>query len=178
MSQAGILNNAIIPAGSAIDTITGNTGGAVGPDGANNIFLIGANGITVNTDFAPPNTLIIDAQGTKYTLETNDATETPFPPFAFEFTVLPNTAVTVTATIVGTRDDFSASAWGTVVFGARRAGGAAVAVQVATPNQGNDGGAGVTIGARVVGNAIQVTVTGEAATDWLWTATIQTLVQN
>jgi hypothetical protein len=46
MSQSGIINNAVIPPGAAVQTLTGDTGGAVGPDGANNINLLTGVGLT------------------------------------------------------------------------------------------------------------------------------------
>ncbi len=41
MSQAGILNRGVFPPASVVETLTGNSGGAVGPDGANNINVVG-----------------------------------------------------------------------------------------------------------------------------------------
>src|SRR6185436_14016907 len=41
MSQAGILNRAVFPPFTVTETLTGNTGGPVGPDGANNINVVG-----------------------------------------------------------------------------------------------------------------------------------------
>lgn len=56
MSQGGPNNVGSTP--GVVDFITGNTGGAVGPDGANNITLVGAGTITV-TGNAGTNTLTI-----------------------------------------------------------------------------------------------------------------------
>lgn len=49
MSQAGNLNNTgVLPPGTVVETLTGNTGGPVGPDGSNNINVIGDGvGITI-----------------------------------------------------------------------------------------------------------------------------------
>ena len=47
MSQVGKANTAILPPGTVVQTLTGDAGGAVGPDGGNNINLIGGGGITV-----------------------------------------------------------------------------------------------------------------------------------
>jgi len=63
MSQGGVLNNSVIPPGTGVQTLTGDTGGAVGPDGANNINLptgvglttagnAGTNTITISLDNA------------------------------------------------------------------------------------------------------------------------------
>lgn len=61
MSQGGA-NNVVGSGGQPIETITGNTGGPVGPDGANNINLIGnsATGIEINGNPAL-NTLTVAA---------------------------------------------------------------------------------------------------------------------
>lgn len=49
MSQSGIFfNGATPPPGTGIQTVTGNTGGAVGPDGGGNIDIVGAGPITVD----------------------------------------------------------------------------------------------------------------------------------
>jgi hypothetical protein len=175
MSQAGILDLTGGAGGNGILTISGNDLVAVGPDGAQNINLIGINGTIVEASLTPF-TLEIDAFGQQYFLQTLDATETPFPAFATEFDLIANSAITVEASIAGARDDYSASCWGSLTFGARRAAGGAVAVGVAVPNQSTDG-VGVVIGARVVGNSIEVTVIGEAGTEWNWTATIRTIFQ-
>lgn len=55
------------PAGlPTIDTITGNSGGAVGPDGSDNINLLGAGGVTV-TGVPGTNTLTITVAGGGFT---------------------------------------------------------------------------------------------------------------
>lgn len=46
MSQAGVATS-VNPA-SIAETLTGNSGGAVSPDGANNINVLGASGVTVS----------------------------------------------------------------------------------------------------------------------------------
>src|SRR5574338_4571 len=61
MSQAG---RYIAGTGAApIETLTGNVGGPVGPDGAGNIDVLGGNNITT-TGNSSPNTLTIDVTGT------------------------------------------------------------------------------------------------------------------
>lgn len=46
MSQSSILNYAIFPPGSVVQTITGNIGGAITPDAANNFDLVGTDPLT------------------------------------------------------------------------------------------------------------------------------------
>lgn len=50
MSQAGSLGGGIIPPGAVVETLTGNTGGPVGPDGASNINVVGTGSISVAGD--------------------------------------------------------------------------------------------------------------------------------
>jgi hypothetical protein len=58
MSQAGMW----LPGGNYLATLTGNSGGAVGPDSAANINIIGAGGVTVTGD-GSDNTLTITGGG-------------------------------------------------------------------------------------------------------------------
>lgn len=46
MSQAGVASGDVTP-GTEVDTLTGNTGGAVGPNAAFNIFTVGTGSITI-----------------------------------------------------------------------------------------------------------------------------------
>lgn len=63
MSQAGIFPPFIIPPGAVVETIEGNTGGPVSPDGSNNIFVVG-DGTTVDVSGSPgTNTLTISSTG-------------------------------------------------------------------------------------------------------------------
>ena len=57
MSQAGTCNNGVFPPGTVVQTITGNTGGPVGPDGANNIDLVTQN-TTVDVAGIPVSNLL------------------------------------------------------------------------------------------------------------------------
>jgi len=64
LSQAGTYNGGgIFPPGSVVETLTGNSGGAVGPNVGNNIFVVG-DGMTVDVVGNPgTNTLTISAMG-------------------------------------------------------------------------------------------------------------------
>lgn len=63
MSQAGVLSGNGGGGGGTLSTLTGNTGGAVSPDGAANINLLGAGTLTV-TGNPGTNTLTISQSGT------------------------------------------------------------------------------------------------------------------
>jgi hypothetical protein len=62
MSQAGTFNNGVFPPGTVVQTLTGNAGGPVGPDGADNINIVGSGVITV-TGNPGTNTLTISDSG-------------------------------------------------------------------------------------------------------------------
>lgn len=62
MSQAGSFLNGVFPPGTVVQTLTGNAGGAVGPDGAQNINVVGTGDITV-TGNPGTNTLTISSSG-------------------------------------------------------------------------------------------------------------------
>jgi len=68
---------ASIVSGGTIDSITGNTGGAVHPDGSGNIFLLGTPGIITVTGNPGTHTLTIDTGSevaTSYTTDSGTAT--------------------------------------------------------------------------------------------------------
>ncbi len=64
MSQAGSFAISSLPPGTIVETLTGNSGGPVGPDGSNNINVVG-DGTTIDVVGTPgTNTLTISAIGT------------------------------------------------------------------------------------------------------------------
>lgn len=63
MSQAGRFGGGTIPPGTYVQTLTGNTGGPVGPDLSGNINTLGTNNITVAGN-AGTNTLDFAVSGT------------------------------------------------------------------------------------------------------------------
>ena len=62
MSQVTLLVPASFPPGSVVQTITGNTGGSIGPDGTDNINIVGSGSVTVTGD-PGTNTLTISDSG-------------------------------------------------------------------------------------------------------------------
>lgn len=74
MSQAGTYGMGG-GGGGTLNTLTGNTGGAVGPDGGGNIDVVGAGGVTV-TGNALTNTLTITAGVTNLTFDTDSTPAT------------------------------------------------------------------------------------------------------
>lgn len=64
MSQITSYGFGIFPPGAVVETLTGNSGGAVGPDGANNINVVG-DGVTIDVSGNPgTNTLTISSLAT------------------------------------------------------------------------------------------------------------------
>ncbi len=63
MSQITSFGGGSPTPGTVVETLTGNSGGAVGPDGSNNINVVGTGSITVSGN-PGTNTLTISATGT------------------------------------------------------------------------------------------------------------------
>ncbi len=79
MSQAGSFAISSLPPGTIVETLTGNSGGAVGPDGSNNINVVG-DGTTIDVTGNPgTNTLTISAlsSGGATSFPTDSGTATP-----------------------------------------------------------------------------------------------------
>jgi hypothetical protein len=74
MSQAGIVNVGGSTPG-VVETLTGNSGGAVGPNGAHNINVVGTGNVTV-TGNAGTNTLTISVVGEGEVWQTITASQT------------------------------------------------------------------------------------------------------
>lgn len=161
-----------------VSTLTGNTGGAVGPDGAQNINVVGdaTTGVSV-TGNPGTNTLTI-ANGIlqeEYEVQTTDATPTNIATFG----VGVNEAIIISGHIVGAIDDYSASLNGRFIGGARRTniGGAfLVGSPVIDINEDSAGNASLNV--IVTGNTILVEVIGVAGETWNWKAFISRIIQD
>jgi hypothetical protein len=75
MSQAGLNNVAGSLPSTVVETLTGNSGGAVGPDGSHNINVIGSGTISVAGN-PGTNTLTITSSGTGLMWSTISASQT------------------------------------------------------------------------------------------------------
>lgn len=76
MSKITRLTSGMPPPGGAVQTIEGNIGGPVPPNGANNIFVVG-DGVSVSVVGNPPdNTLTITTPGLPNIFHTNDGDAT------------------------------------------------------------------------------------------------------
>lgn len=157
-----------------VETLTGNTGGAVSPDGNGNVTVVGdeSTGITV-VGTPGTNTLTIRATGgtDTYEVQTNDATPTAI----FSQTLADDSAVVIEGQIVAAKNDYSAALNGNFNGGARKAG-AAPTVLVGTPtiNFSEDSATGnPLVDIVVVGNNIVLQVTGELGTTYNWEAFVR-----
>lgn len=156
--------------GAAIETLTGNTGGPVGPDGAFNINVVGADGVVV-TGNAGTNTLTITQSGDAFTIGTAQ-TVGAVTADIFTLTLGVNNAATVQATITGAASDYSAALVGRTCGGARRAGAGAILVGSPISDFSEDSAGSPLIDIVVSGNNIVVQVTGVGAQTWNWRAQI------
>lgn len=156
--------------GAQIETLTGNTGGAVGPDGAFNINLPGSNGV-VTTGNAGTNTITISQTADAYTIATGQ-TVGAVTADIFTLTLGVNNAATVQATVTGAVSDYSAALVGRTCGGARRAGAGAILVGSPISDFSEDSAGAPLIDIVVSGNNIIVQVTGVGAQTWNWRAQV------
>ena len=167
MSQAGRYFEGSGPAD--LETLTGNTGGAVSPDGANNINVVGyePSGITVVGNPGTNTLTIYNNQASVATVTTTDATPTAL----ITTTLTTNSVITIDALVTGAKDDYSSGIGGRITGVARRAGGGAVLIGTPQINYVTEDAGGLLV--VVSGNDIIVQVIGEAATTYNWSGYVQ-----
>ena len=167
MSQAGLLN--IAGGSSVVLTLTGDSGGAVGPTG-NNINIVGG-GENVNVVGTPgTSTLTINVNGVEETVQTTNAV----PTLLETITMSASEAALVEVTACAAQDNFATAIGGTVSQVIRRAAaGGAVLVSVPSGTLSHDTAGNPTITFVANGNDIEVYVTGVAATTYNWRAFIK-----
>ncbi len=171
MSQIQSFIQSMGPAGPIL-TLTGDIGGAVGPDGAGNI--------NIRSEFNPTGYGFASIEGTPLsnrldvtpinaTVTTNDATTTTI----YQLTLANNTAAIIRARIIALRDDFSNMAGGDIIIVGRKPGAGAVtglsSGQVLTDYIGNPP---PTAGGGSDATHLLVRVRGTAGEVWNWTAAI------
>ena len=167
MSQSGSLNTSgIMP--SELLFLEGDVGGLVGPT-ANTIFIVGGPNVEVVGN-PGTSTLTINTDGTEATVQTVNA----IPTSIALVTVAAGFAATITLSFVALQDTFASGLGGTAFTVARNAGGGAILAggghqNIITDTPGNPE---ITFG--VVGNDVQIFVTGAAATILDWRMFIRT----
>lgn len=100
MSQVGILSDSTSP-GRDVETITGNTGGAVGPDASFNINLLGSGNLTVTGNPAT-NTLTISENSAVLLTSYTDVTTTPYSVVSTDYYLSVNTSIAITIQLPNT----------------------------------------------------------------------------
>jgi hypothetical protein len=165
MSHSGALNGGS-GGGGPVSTLTGNTGGAVGPDGASNINVIGSGAITV-TGNAGTHTLTITDQlvqiGTATTVGATTATLITIPLAASQSVMI--------QCILTAYESTTPTAFGGQIIGAVFRAGAAAAAVLPNPDPfSSEGGAipNATMNISASGNNALVTVTGQAGLTLNW----------
>jgi hypothetical protein len=179
MSQAGRFINGVIPPGGMVGSLTGNSGGAVLPDGAANINVVfdeqattlPPSGFTFVGN-AVANTLT--AEQFLYSAVTIGAVSTAI----FTLPLNANEAAIIYADIVAFRSDFVYSGVGLVVGGGYRQAGAAIAQVPLFENMQNNDPAGALIATFTAsGNDLVIGVSGIAGFTYNWSAYVRYHIQ-
>lgn len=175
MSQI-IVSTAGGGAGTVV-TLTGNTGGAVSPNGAGNIDILGGAGTGITVAGTPAsNLLTIDFSGATYEVTTINAT----PAAIFTYTLADLNAVTISAQVVAAYADYSQGFGGTYETVATRNDAVIAGAKIKANNDltfgSFPGGSGIAFGES--GNDIVFTVTGVAATTINWKVIITYVLQD
>jgi hypothetical protein len=170
MSQSGSFGSGSGPT-DGILTLTGDTGGAVSPDGGGNIDIVGGPAVTVVGDPGTFTLTINVAGAAEATVTTTDAT----PTLLYALPLLASQAVEIEVSIIAGQSDYSTAIGGKFSSVGRRAamGGAVVC---GSP-QGNlmyDSAGNPTVTFTASGNNINISVTGVAATTYNWRGVIRT----
>lgn len=156
-----------------VETLTGNSGGAVGPNGAGNINVLGADNITVTGNPGTNTLTITDTDNTIYTAQTiGNVTAT-----IFTYAIPAESAVFIGAQVVGAKDDYTEVFGGPISCVARRdAVGAPEIPWQDDATDGDDLEPDTFFG--VSGNNIILTVLGATGDTYNWRAKVTYIVQD
>jgi hypothetical protein len=170
MSQSGFFINGN-PGMGFLQTLTGNDGLIVVPDGAQNIDVLGDD-IFTTTSRTGASELTISLINTSFiSVTTIDATPTTL----FSLAIPINSAVSIYCDVLGAQDTFALVCSGFIQCSARRQGGGAAIVGIAADLSSSNNFATAEFDIVVVGNNIVLQVTGEVATTINWVATVRYL---
>ena len=174
MSQIQSFISGMGPAGPIL-TLTGDSGGAVAPNGAGTIFVQGENNSSedafavIEGDLGS-NTLSVRAS--KDEVQTLDAVPVVFPETSF--TLDPLESIVMSAHVIGSRDDYAAACGGFITGVARRTAALPAVFVGQSPLMVRDSSTGLPIfGLLLNGNTLSVGVQGVAGEIWNWTCTYQ-----
>ena len=171
MSQSGALNN-LTPAPGTTLFLEADDGAQVPPNAGGVIFVVGGTNISTEGDVGT-NTITINAGETPLDVTTVDATPTLI---AFA-TIAAGSAVNVSCTFIAIQDTFASAIGGSAFSIVRNAGVGAVLVGGAGGHQNiiDDSNGFPGIDFAVLGNDIQIFVTGVAATTYNWRIVVSEL---
>lgn len=171
MSQAGKFEfgNPVIP---DVQSLTGDDGLIVVPDGAQNINVVGDVSFIETLRFDPNTLAITLINNQQVTVTTVDATPTTL---GF-VTLADNSAVSMIAEVIGAQDTYAQVCTGIIQYSARRAGGGAVLIGGPVYLNASDNFATADFLIDVSGNDLRLRVVGEAATTINWKANIRHIV--
>ena len=159
-------------AGGDVLSLSDDANTLVTPTVGGNIQIEGnpASGISVTADTATNKLIINNTNRSDISAQTTNNTPTAIETYAIPVT----SSVIVTATILGSKADYSNSLGLVISRAFRRDAGAATACG-ATVQQVlcSDAPIGVTADLTLVGNSAALVVTGEAATTYNWSATFE-----
>jgi hypothetical protein len=160
------------PPAAGIQTITGNVGGAVGPDGGGNVDFVGAGTVTV-TGNPGTNTLTITINNSG---TANAQTVGAVTVNLISLAVADSQMVTITAVINGLRDTFADAYGANVIFTVYRpAGGDVTIVGAPIINANNTSLVDISGTVDVGTETARINVIGVAAQTWNWTSVYEFL---
>lgn len=156
--------------GGDVLTLTGNTGGAVGPTGGN-INVVGTGTISVAGN---PGTSTLTISNTAQTVVTQ-VTTNDTPATLYSVTLANNSSVTVQVIINMALSDYTEAGYCSIIAGARRAGAGAVLIGVPSVSLADDFSSPVSIDGIVSGNNLIIQVVGIAAETITWRGVVTTV---
>lgn len=168
MSQSGSITAGISPGGDVL-TLQGDTGGAISPNGAGNIFVVGGPNVDVAGDQGSFSLTVNLANSDEETVVTTNDTPTTL----YSFELDEEDVVTFDIIICAAQDDYSSGIGGRVTATFRREAGQAttlVGLPIVSYTEDSPGSPSFTMIAS--GNDAVLQVTGVAATTITWQARI------
>lgn len=171
MSQSGTYEVGN-PAIADVQSLTGNDGLIVIPDGAGNINVVGDTTFTETLRIGPNTLAITLINNQQVTIQTVDATPTTL---GF-VTLANNSAVSMIAEVIGAQNTYAQVCSGIIQYSAMRAGGGAVLIGGPVYLNASDNFATADFLIDVSGNDLRLRVVGEAATTINWKANIRHIV--
>lgn len=157
-----------------VNTLTGNTGGAITPDSDQNINIVGDTSTGITVSGAGTTLTISYTAAEEYTVQTVGATTGDIATIP----ITDLTSVVINGEITGAQDDYTASLIGNFNSGCRRSGGGAILIGSPQINISEDFSGSALVDILVSGNNLIVRVTGVAGATINWKARIKIIVED